>query len=132
MVRRNVPALQHDIEEKLIEHVLLEIFPTSKKGDRSLFILNLYSSPKKQHRFANLFRKTIEAAKGHPLLILGDFHAAHPTWAYTKELVKGRNLWARAQREGLILITDPSQPTRQGNSVTTDTPPGPCVRKEPG
>lgn len=44
-------------------------------------------------------------------------------WGYKFESPKGRNLWLDAQQEGLTLVTDPSTPTRRGNSVCVDTTP---------
>ncbi|KAG0430930.1 hypothetical protein HPB47_022259 [Ixodes persulcatus] len=78
---------------------------------------------KEEREPITLEETTIAIARGHALVILGDFNAAHPAWGYAKELIKGRNLWEDAQREGLTLITDPNQPTRQANSVTRDTTP---------
>lgn len=122
LVRRNLTAVQHDTEIKDIEHTLIEIIPTRKVAS-SLFVLNVYSSPRRKHRFGMLIRKAIAIAGKRAILIAGDFNAHHTAWGYRFENVKGRNLWLDAQQEGLTLITDPSLPTRRGNSVSVDTTP---------
>lgn len=123
LVHRNSIALRHDIAQSEIDHVLLEIVPR-RRAEPSLFVLNIYSSPKfKQHRFHSLFHDTLLRAKQNPLLIVGDFNAAHVAWGYRTETPKGRHLWMAIQQEGLTLLTDPQHPTRIGNSISADTCP---------
>ncbi|XP_072140700.1 uncharacterized protein [Dermacentor andersoni] len=53
----------------------------------------------------------------------GDFNAVHTAWGYKHDHPKGTHLWATVEYAGLELVTDPAAPTRQGNSVSTDTTP---------
>lgn len=123
LIKRNIPALIHETGIVSVEHVLVEIIPTAKRGTGSLFVLNVYSKPKQQHRFLNLFRKAAQIANKQPLVILGDFNAHSSAWGYRTDHRKGRQLWLDAQQEQLTLLTDPTQPTRTGNSVCVDTTP---------
>ncbi|KAH6928094.1 hypothetical protein HPB50_011829 [Hyalomma asiaticum] len=45
----------------------------------------------------------------------------HPEWGCAKQDPKGRQLWEDAHELGLTLRTDPSSPSRVGNSVCADT-----------
>lgn len=65
LIKRNIPALIHETGIVCVEHVLVEIIPTAKRGTGSLFVLNVYSKPKQQHRFLNLFRKAAHIANNH-------------------------------------------------------------------
>ncbi|KAM7293672.1 hypothetical protein ISCGN_023270 [Ixodes scapularis] len=123
LVRRNLPVIEHDTGISTVEHVLIEIISNTKRDGRSVFVLNVYSSPAKRHRFAALFRATLEIAKQQTLAVVGDFNAPHPDWGYLTETVKGRNLWHVAHDGGLTLITDPDQPTRRGDARHRDTTP---------
>lgn len=123
LVKRNIPAIQHETGIAAVDHVLLEVISDRKRGGGSLFVLNVYSSPSRHQRFANLFRKAVDIASKHTLLIVGDFNAPHPAWGYRKEVKKGRLLWEDAQELRLTLLTDPVYPTRIGNSVSRDTTP---------
>lgn len=123
LVRRNLPVLEHETGVATVDHVLVEIIPTKKGSEGSVFVLNVYSSPRKRHRFGSLFRKVLDIVKRQPLVVVGDFNAPHPAWGYGREVAKGRNLWMDAQQQGLTLVTDPAHPTRVGNSVCRDTTP---------
>lgn len=106
-------------------HVLLEIIPNSST-QTSVYVLNIYSAPQaRQDSFDHLFNNTLSLAKRtrSPVLIVGDFNAAHPSWGYMTENPKGRKLALTIARCHLTLLTDPGQPTRLGNSVTRDTCP---------
>lgn len=121
LVRKGLTFLEHEIKNK-IEHVYTEIIPT-KNNKKSLFILNLYSSPSQKHqRFKSLLHKAGNIAKDSKLLACGDFNAMHQSWGYLKN-VKGRNLAQDATELDYILITDPAYPTRIGNSISRDTTP---------
>lgn len=122
LVRRNLTVAQRELMNVSIPHVLIELIPTKGRGP-GLFVLNVYSRPKARHRFSTLLREAREAAADGPLLIAGDFNAPHAAWGYGYETPKGKRLWDDAQNEGLELITDPSAPTRRGNSVCADTSP---------
>lgn len=121
-MRRNLTVIEHDTEICDVDHVLVELVPSQKSGE-SLFILNVYSSPREKTKFRSLFRKTINITKNQALVIVGDFNASHAAWGYDKENIKGRNLSIDAQQEGLTLVTDPLFPTRIGNSISKDTSP---------
>ncbi|KAM7315699.1 hypothetical protein ISCGN_005482 [Ixodes scapularis] len=123
LVRRNLPVIEHDTGISTVEHVLIEVISNTKKDGRSVFVLNVYSSPAKRHRFAALFWATLEIAKQQALVVVGDFNAPHPDCGYLTETVKGRNLCHVAHDEGLTLITDPDQPTRRGDARHRDTTP---------
>ncbi|KAH6937579.1 hypothetical protein HPB50_001819 [Hyalomma asiaticum] len=103
LVRRNLTAVQHDTESKDIEHTLIEIIPTRKVAS-SLFVLNVYSSPRRKHWFGMLIRKAIAIAGKRTILIAGDFNAQHTARVYRFENVKGTNLWLDEQQEGLTVL----------------------------
>ncbi|KAG0429111.1 hypothetical protein HPB47_023953 [Ixodes persulcatus] len=121
--RRNLPVIEHDTGISTVEHGLVEIISNTKRDGRSVFVLNVYSSPAKRHKFAALFRATLEIAKQQALVVVGDFNPPHPDWGYLTETVKGRNLWHDAHDGGLTMITDPDQPTRRGDARHRDTTP---------
>lgn len=76
LVRKGLTFLEHEIKNK-IEHVYTEVIPT-KNNKKSLFILNLYSSPSQKHqRFKSLLHKAGNIAKDSKLLACGDFNAMH-------------------------------------------------------
>lgn len=56
-------------------------------------------------------------------MIGGDFNAPHPSWGYPAATPKGRKLEEVVAQEGLSILTDPTYPTRLGNSVSRDTCP---------
>lgn len=122
LVHKNLAAVEHDTGMHSIDHVLIEIIP-SRKGEGSLFVLNIYSTPRHKPKFGPLFCKALSIADGQALVIVGDFNAPHAAWGYSIENIKGRNLWTDAQHEGLTLITNPEAPTRIGSSVSNDTTP---------
>lgn len=122
-VKRNIATIVHDVSPSEAEAVLVEII-TGKKNSDSIFLLNVYSTPRqKKIKFITLFRKALKAAAGRPLIIMGDFNAAHEEWGYTYRDPKGRRIWEDLQTLGLTLHTDPCVPTRTGNSITRDTAP---------
>ncbi|KAG0424356.1 hypothetical protein HPB47_028435 [Ixodes persulcatus] len=106
-----------------VEHVLIEIISGKKKDQGSLFVLNIYSSPAKRHRFASLYQATLKIARRQTLVVVGDFNAPHPDWGYKMERPKGRKLWIDSHECGLSLITDPDHPTRRGDARQQDTTP---------
>lgn len=124
LVRRNIPVIQHNTDIETADHILLEMIGRQYKGIKnSIFVLNVYSSPRHQHKFTKLFKAAIKISKKNPLLIIGDFNAPHAAWGYDKETRKGRNLWEDIHQLDLTLITDLTYPTRIGNSVSRDTTP---------
>lgn len=57
------------------EYTMVKILP-NRRRDPSLYILNVYSSPKsRQCAFSELFFKAIKEADKDPLVIAGDFNA---------------------------------------------------------
>ncbi|KAH7935339.1 hypothetical protein HPB52_006419 [Rhipicephalus sanguineus] len=124
LVHNGLTAVQHEIEATGIQHTLVEILPR-KRTDRSLFVLNVYSSPReKAADFSHLFSETIALVGDAQLLLLGDFNTRHPDWGYVHTDPKGRKLWSLVQDLRLTLLNDPQQPpTRIGNSVCRDTSP---------
>ncbi|KAG0433116.1 hypothetical protein HPB47_020203, partial [Ixodes persulcatus] len=123
LVRRNIPVVVHDTGVSTVEHVLIEIISGKKKDQGSLFVLNIYSSPAKRHRFASLFQATLKIARRQTLVVVGDFNAEHPDWGYKIERPKGRKLWIDSHECGLSLITEPDHPTRRGDARQQDTTP---------
>lgn len=123
LVRRNIPTLQHDTGIETTEHAFIELIPGRKKKTSSLFILNLYSSPREKNGFTKLLQRATKIADKSPLIIVGDFNAHHAEWGYDRDSKRGRTLWTDAQNLGLTLQTDSSFPTRTGNSVSKDTTP---------
>lgn len=123
LVKRNITAIAHDTGISHVEHVLLELTPNNKIKT-SLFVLNIYSSPKQRKtRFGSLLQKTLRIANKQAVVVMGDFNAHHAAWGYQRECVKGRELWLDMQQGAFTLLTDPQSPTRTGNSVSTDTSP---------
>ncbi|KAM7311138.1 uncharacterized protein ISCGN_008045 [Ixodes scapularis] len=82
LVRTNLPVIEHDTGIWTVDQVLIEIMSNTKRDGRSVFALNVYSSPAKRHRFAGLFRATLEITKQQALVVVGDFNAPHPDWGY--------------------------------------------------
>lgn len=124
LVKRNIPVIQHTTGIQGADHVLLELVTTTGKHKGSLFIINVYSSPRKSHRFSKILRKVATLAGSHStLLVHGDFNAPHTAWGYGRCTAKGTHLWIDAQQERLTLITDPSRPTRRGTCNTQNTTP---------
>lgn len=124
LVRRRIPVIQHDLHSPHIEHLFLELIPNRKRKE-CIFLLNIYNSPKGKARcrFLTLFKKALQVAGRHPLLIGGDFNLAHTGWGYVRTEAAARNLWQDYHDLGLTLITDPSLPTRLGTSTARDSTP---------
>lgn len=124
LTKRNITILQHELGQSQLDYVAIEIIPLKRKG-KSFFVMNVYSPPRqrKDCGFDELFAKFREVAQQNPCLIMGHFNAHHAAWGYKHTQVKGRNLWQSIQQNNLILLTDPLEPTRQGNSVTQDSTP---------
>lgn len=108
---------------------MVEILP-GNVSQQSVYMLNVYSSPSHhRQRFTRLFQKAVRLAGPNPLVIAGDFNAAHSAWGYTYDTPKGNELWKNANDMGLILITDKAFPTRTGTSTQRDTTPDLCFVK---
>ncbi|KAL1436349.1 hypothetical protein MTO96_049709 [Rhipicephalus appendiculatus] len=98
------------MDHSKVEHSLIEIIP--KAWLKSSVFINICSSPKgHRHRFASLVAKAMGLAAGAPLVVAGDFNAAHCEWGYPSSTAKGSDLWQTAADHALVLLTDPSFPT---------------------
>ncbi|KAH7935351.1 hypothetical protein HPB52_006468 [Rhipicephalus sanguineus] len=124
LVHNGLTAVQHEIEATGIQHTLVKIFPR-KRTDSSLFILNVYSSPReKAADFSHLFSETIALVGDAQLFLLSDIHARHPDCGYVHTDPKRNKLWWLVQELRLTLLNHPQQPlTHIGNSVCRDTSP---------
>ncbi|XP_037564609.1 uncharacterized protein LOC119444253 [Dermacentor silvarum] len=112
-----------------IEHVMVELLP-GNASRQSVYILNVYSSPSHhKQRLKRLFQKAIRLAGSNPIVIAGDFNAAHRTWGYAYDTPKGTELWQNANDMNLTLITDKAFPTRTGTSMQRDSTPDLCFVK---
>lgn len=123
LVHRNIPAEHTQFDSIPFPHDLVSLLPTKRDAER-LYILNLYSSPKATgHTFNLLFSLVKQTIGPHALIIVGDFNAPHTAWGYPHCTRKGRLLWDHIQAHRLTVQSDPSIPTRVGNSVQRDSSP---------
>ncbi|XP_077547993.1 uncharacterized protein LOC144160638 [Haemaphysalis longicornis] len=125
MVKKGITFVEHELlNNSMIEHTMVEVV-TGKKKKESTYIANVYSSPShgKQKFKALLYKASKIAGPDNRLIICGDFNAQNQAWGYQRTLAKGRDLMQDSTDLGINLITDPTQPTRTGNSVTRDTTP---------
>lgn len=122
-VKNNVAVVQHEVGNRETETVFVEIL-TGKKNRGSIFLLNVYSSPKcTKARFGPIFKRAISLAGKNPLIIAGDFNARHREWGYTTSSPKGQTLLEDITESNLYIANDIRCPTRVGNSVSADTNP---------
>lgn len=92
------------------EVMLIEIIPSSWLKN-SVFILNIYSSPRDRHQaFLSIIAKAAAKARDAPLVVAGDFNAAHQAWGYVRHSPKGINLLQAVTNCSLELVTDHSFP----------------------
>lgn len=123
LIQRNIPAHRTQFDSVEIPHDLITVLPI-KRGGCKLFILNVYSCPRAQnHRFNLLFSLARREAGPNALIVVGDFNAPHTAWGYSKCTKKGRDLWDQAQIHHFTLESDPTTPTRIGNSAQRDSTP---------
>lgn len=67
---------------------LVEIIP-NRWLKQSVYILNVYSPPSEQRQtFHSILAKASSLARGSPLVVAGDFNAAHTVWGYKKQTAK--------------------------------------------
>ncbi|KAG0430045.1 hypothetical protein HPB47_023042, partial [Ixodes persulcatus] len=124
LVAKHVPVIEHKLAAPA-PHVFRELLARGR-GKCSLFLLNVYSSPKRtQDVFDKRFRYAlrITCPRRNNLLILGNFNAPHGVLGYPRDTPKGRKLMVVIENLGLTLLNKPWQPTRMGNSVSRDTCP---------
>ncbi|XP_050033177.1 uncharacterized protein [Dermacentor andersoni] len=121
LTRRTLTVNRADLPFPTVYHVFIEVLP-QRREDPSLFILNVYTLPRvtKHLSLVALLRAAAARAAKSPLLVLGDFNVRHPDWGYSKADGPGTRLWQLAHDLHLSLLTDPTQPTRIGNSVCRD------------
>ncbi|KAG0415357.1 hypothetical protein HPB47_007469 [Ixodes persulcatus] len=119
-VRRGITVLTHDYGgDSNIERLNTELVI----GKESIYLVDVYNSPKfGRQRFKTLIHKSTQLAEDRTLVSAGDFNAPHTDTGHGKTTVKGRNLLQDNIEEDLILITDPSQPTRLAQRATDRDP----------
>lgn len=125
LVDKRIAVIEHDLTETApwLEHALIELVP-GRFLRANVFLFNVYSNPKDtSKRFATLFNKAINKAGSKPLIVAGDFNARHTAWGYIDTNRKGINLLETSEERNFRLITDPTFPTRLGNSTLRDTTP---------
>lgn len=125
LVRKGLTLVEHELQQgqAKIEHTLTQIIPGKRKKG-TLYLLNVYSNPsQRKQKFKTLLLRASTAAGRNTLVVCGDFNAMHPAWGYKKQTAKGKDLHQDTTDLGYTLITDPSNPTRIGNSVSRDTTP---------
>lgn len=125
LIRKGITFIEHDIlGRSAIEHCAIELVTGTKKRKESTIIVNVYSNPAhRQQKFRALIHKTLRQAQHNTVLLCGDFNAPHQDWGYLKTTTKGRDLIDDATDAGFHLLTDPTDPTRIGTSITRDTTP---------
>ncbi|KAH8026759.1 hypothetical protein HPB51_024308 [Rhipicephalus microplus] len=121
LVKRNIPVIQHPSLSDTVPHIILEILSSFRRTSTSMFLVNVYSSPRQPHRFHKLLSYVKKLARISPLLVVQDFNAPSPAWGYIHDTRKGRMLWQDAHNLGYNLITETAYPTWLGDSVTRDT-----------
>ncbi|KAG0421011.1 hypothetical protein HPB47_003089 [Ixodes persulcatus] len=128
-VRRGITVLTHDYGgDNNIERLNTELVI----GKESIYLVNVYNRPKfGRQRFKTLVYKSTQLAEERTLVISGNFNAPHTDTRHGKTTVKGRNLLQDTTEADLILITDPSQPTRLAQRATDrDTTPDLAFKNE--
>ncbi|KAH7955885.1 hypothetical protein HPB52_004859 [Rhipicephalus sanguineus] len=122
LIRRTLGVNRADLAFPEVHHVFLEILP-QRREQASLFLLSVYNSPRATENASLLALLRPAAARAAKAPLLGDFNVKHLDWGYPKADGPRRRLWELAQDLNLSLLTDPTQPTRIGNSVCRDTTP---------
>lgn len=125
MVSNKLAHTRHNInhDRSNCEFILTEVFPRAKNA-KSIFILNVYSSPKhRAQKFRQIFKLACNRAGDNPMIVAGDFNAPNTAWGYVASRAKGKDLLNDADELDLMLITNAAYPTRTGNSVNRDTTP---------
>lgn len=106
-----------------LDCTFVELLPP-KKTQPSLYILNIYSTPRQPlHGIQALLQTLRQRTRGHRLILLGDFNAPHTAWGYRYDTPKGQRLFHALQQQHFHLCNIPGLPTRIGTSVTRDTTP---------
>ncbi|KAH7937517.1 hypothetical protein HPB49_012813 [Dermacentor silvarum] len=131
LVSKKLAAVQHHLQQfkPLANRLptiqkLLEIIPQATKKKGPMFVLNAYCRPKSTPSvLKQVLEQATHAAGNHPLLLVGDFNAAHPLWSYTYTNPRGNLLHKVIEDIDLTLVNDPRCSSRLGTIVTRDTKP---------
>lgn len=123
-VRRDLAVKKHTVSmDGPTKLIVTEILPKRKK-QQSLFICNMYSSPKDASaECAQVFKALNPLLVDNAAIVLGDFNAHHTIWGYGTDSVKGKAIVDAADRYNAVLLNDVTYPTRIGNSVQRNTTP---------
>ncbi|KAM7315781.1 hypothetical protein ISCGN_005564 [Ixodes scapularis] len=122
LVSKRLVAVQHHLQQSEPLAILLEIIPPATKKKNPMFLLNIYCRPKSSPTILrHVLKQATHIAANNPLLIVGDFNAAHPLWGYAYANPRGNLLHKLIEDMDLTLVTDPTNSTRLGTSVTRDT-----------
>ncbi|KAH7974245.1 hypothetical protein HPB49_012635 [Dermacentor silvarum] len=122
LVSKKLVAVQHHLQQCKPLAILLEIIPQATKKKGPMFVVNAYCRPKSTPSvLKQVLEQATHAAGNHPLLIVGDFNAAHPLWSYTYTNPRGNLLHKVIEDMDLTLVNHPRSSTRLGTSVTRDT-----------
>ncbi|KAH9381469.1 hypothetical protein HPB48_008056 [Haemaphysalis longicornis] len=65
----------------------------------------------------------VKEAKTRPILILGDFNAAHTQWGYKYSSKRGKQLAKALEDHDMMVVNEPGVPTRTGTGTARDTTP---------
>ncbi|KAM7315153.1 hypothetical protein ISCGN_004936 [Ixodes scapularis] len=97
---------------------------TRKAENDAFYVLNVYSNPESPRDCVQkLFKEALKIFGHDPIILGGDFNAAHTIGGYRYTTPKGKGIFNTMYREGLTLLTDPITPTRTGTSSCRDTCP---------
>ncbi|KAG0417103.1 hypothetical protein HPB47_005878 [Ixodes persulcatus] len=124
LVSKRLVAIQHHLQQSEPLAILLEIIPPATKKKNPMFLLNIYCRPKSPPTILkHVLEQATHTAANNPLLIVGDFNAAHPLWGYAYTNPRVNLLHKLIEDMNLTFVTDPTTSTRLGTSVTRDTNP---------
>ncbi|KAH7958344.1 hypothetical protein HPB49_000952 [Dermacentor silvarum] len=122
LVSKELVAVQHHLQQSEPLAIRLGIIPQATKKKGPLFVLNAYCLQKSTSSvLKRVLEQAMHAAGNHPLLIVGDFNAAHPLWGYRYTNPRGNLLHKVIEDMDLTLVNDPRSSTRLGTSVRRDT-----------
>ncbi|KAH7959126.1 hypothetical protein HPB49_008467 [Dermacentor silvarum] len=93
LISNKMTHITHDLRmtASKVECIMIEIIP-SPANRESIFILNVYSSPKDpRQRLKALITKATLLARDSPLIVAGNFNAPYHTWVYPYNTNKGKD-----------------------------------------
>lgn len=129
-VKKDITTIHHTLLTVQPSATLIEVVP-NKRWKKSVFVLNVYSSPsKKDECFEDLLWESSKIVRNNKIIITGDFNAPHKEWGYQRNSGKGEGLLRAIEQIGLIYINDPTNPARSGNEHSRDTCPDLTFTKE--